>query len=99
MRFLGAFVPALVCPAAYPAHAEWFCVRSKSPKLLQGVGTDPKVIGRLSEAMAIGAEFEGTAINFKKCGTPFIMVWRVVPVKDSGEVVAWVAIQRQGSHV
>ena len=72
-------------------------VIGESPKILQGEGTDPKVISRLADALKSGADFEGTAINFKKDGTPFIMYWRVVPVKVSGEIQAWMAIQREGS--
>jgi len=74
-------------------------VIGKSPKFLQGVGTDQRVISRLAEALKSGGDFEGKAINFKKDGTPFVMHWRVVPVKVEGEIKAWVAIQREGSHV
>merc|ERR1719174_3669327 len=72
-------------------------VIGKSPKLLQGPGTDMKVLARLKESMQKGnGDYEGSAINYKKNGTPFIMHWRVVPVKVGGEVRAWVAIQREG---
>mmetsp|Transcript_2576 Transcript_2576/g.7227 ORF Transcript_2576/g.7227 Transcript_2576/m.7227 type:complete len:145 (+) Transcript_2576:88-522(+) len=74
-------------------------VIGKSPKILQGEGTDKKVIARIAEALKSGGDFEGKAINFKKDGTPFIMFWRVVPVKVGGVIKAWVAIQREGSHV
>jgi len=74
-------------------------VHGKSPKILQGEGTDKKVISRLNEALKCGGDFEGKAINFKKDGTPFIMYWRVLPVKVGGETKAWVAIQREGSHI
>jgi len=72
-------------------------VIGKSPKLLQGPGTDMKVLARLKQSMLQGkGDYEGSAINYKKDGTPFIMHWRVVPVKVDGEVKAWVAIQREG---
>jgi PAS domain S-box-containing protein len=72
-------------------------VLGKSPKLLQGPGTDMKVLARLKESMLKeNGEYEGSAINYKKNGTPFIMHWRVVPVKVGGKVKAWVAIQREG---
>merc|ERR1719491_1290020 len=70
-------------------------VIGKSPKLLQGDGTDKNVISRLAEALKSGGDFEGKAINFKKDGTPFIMHWRVMPVKVDGDIKAWVAIQRE----
>jgi len=75
-------------------------VIGKSPKLLQGPGTDQKVLKRLKESMQKGdGDYEGSAINYKKNGTPFIMHWRVVPVKVGGEVKAWVAIQREGQEI
>jgi len=72
----------------------------RSPKLLQGPGTDKKVLARLKESMQKGlGDYEGSAINYRKNGTPFIMHWRVVPVKVGGEIKAWVAIQREGSQI
>jgi len=71
----------------------------KTPRILQGPGTDSKVIARLSEALASGEKFEGKAINYKKDGTPFIMYWRVLPIKVGTRITAWVAIQREGSVI
>ena len=72
-------------------------VIGKTPRILQGPGTDEKVIVRLSDAMKSGGKFEGKAINYKKDGTPFIMYWRVLPIKVGEKITAWVAIQREGS--
>lgn len=74
-------------------------VIGQTPRILQGAGTDEKVIDRLSEALKTGGKFEGKAINYKKDGTPFIMYWRVLPVKSGRKIVAWVAIQREGSSI
>ena len=74
-------------------------VIGKTPRILQGNGTDEKVIARLSSALKSGGEFEGKAINYKKDGTPFIMYWRVVPVKINDKIHFWIAIQREGSHI
>jgi PAS domain S-box-containing protein len=75
-------------------------VIGKSPKLLQGPGTDMKVIARLKDSMTKGrGDYEGSAINYRKNGIPFIMHWRVVPVKVGGAIKAWVAIQREGSQI
>ncbi len=71
----------------------------KSPRILQGKGTDSKVIARLSAALKSGGKFEGKAINYKKDGTPFIMYWRVLPIKVGKKISAWVAIQREGSVI
>ena len=72
-------------------------VVGKTPRILQGTGTDKKVIAELRSALSTGRKFEGRAINYKKGGTPFIMHWRVLPVKRGGKIKAWVAIQRETS--
>lgn len=74
-------------------------VIGQTPRILQGTGTDRKVIKELSAALSAERKFEGKAINFKNGGTPFIMHWRVLPVKVGGKVRAWVAIQRETSGV
>lgn len=70
-------------------------VIGKDPRILQGPGTDRKVIDRIAAAIKAGGRFEGRAVNYKKDGTPFIMNWRMFPLKDAGKIVAWVAIQRE----
>ncbi len=74
-------------------------VIGKTPRILQGPGTDAKVIARLTDALKSGRKFEGKAINYKKDGTPFIMYWRVLPIKVGKKISAWVAIQREGSVI
>ena len=74
-------------------------VIGKTPRILQGPGTDEKVITRLSSALKLGEKFEGKAINYKKDGTPFIMYWRVLPIEVAKKITAWLAIQREGSVI
>lgn len=74
-------------------------VLGQTPRILQGPGTDRTVIKRLASALKSGSRFEGRAINYKKDGTPFIMLWRVVPIKVGRRITAWVAIQREGSII
>ena len=74
-------------------------VIGKTPKILQGAATDKKVIARLVDALKSDGRFEGKAINYKRNGTPFIMYWRVLPVKLSNKTKLWVAIQREGSVI
>ncbi|MGB5720263.1 MAG: PAS domain-containing protein [Woeseiaceae bacterium] len=70
-------------------------VLGKTPKILQGPATDKKVIARLAETLSAGGRFEGKAINYRKDGTPFLMHWRVVPVKLGKNTKVWLAIQRE----
>ena len=74
-------------------------VIGKTPRILQGPGTDKKVIERLATALKVGGRFEGKAINYKKDGTPFIMFWRVLPIKEGRKIIAWIAIQREGASI
>ncbi len=74
-------------------------VIGKTPRILQGPGTDTKVIARLVDALKSGRKFEGKAINYKKDKTPFIMYWRVLPIRVGKKITAWVAIQREGSVI
>lgn len=74
-------------------------VLGKTPKILQGAATDKTVIARLSKTLSNGGRFEGKAINYKKDGTPFLMHWRVVPVKLGKDTRVWLAIQRETSSI
>jgi len=74
-------------------------VVGKTPRILQGAGTDKKVINRLAVALKSGGKFEGKTINYRKDGTPFIMYWRVLPIKVGRKIEAWLAIQREGSVI
>jgi len=74
-------------------------VIGKTPRILQGEGTDKKVIDRLAEALEAGKKFEGKAINYKKDGTPFIMHWKVLPIKVGKNIESWIAIQREGTTI
>jgi PAS domain S-box-containing protein len=46
-------------------------VIGKTPRILQGVGTDKEVIDRLADALKSGKKFEGKAINYKKDGQKY----------------------------
>ena len=74
-------------------------VIGKTPRILQGVGTDKKVIGRLAVALKSGKKFQGKTVNYRKEGTPFIMYWRVLPIRVGKTTEAWIAIQREGSFI
>jgi PAS domain S-box-containing protein len=74
-------------------------VIGQTPRMLQGAATDKVVIDRLTTALKTGKKFEGKAINYKKDGTPFIMYWRVLPIKNGKNIEAWVAIQREGASI
>ena len=73
-------------------------VLGKDPKFLQGPATDPATIRQLVKDLNAAKTFEGRTINYRADGSPFIMHWRVLPVKSgrgaSAKVENYVAIQR-----
>ena len=70
-------------------------VIGKTPKILQGSATDRHVIDHLTDSLKNDSSFEGQTINYRKDGTPFIMNWRVLPLKINNQTKAWIAIQRE----
>ncbi len=71
-------------------------VIGKSPLLLQGPATEKAPLDELRRCMAKGKVFEGCAINYDSKKRPFVMHWRVVPVKvaTGRPVEYYIAIQR-----
>lgn len=69
-----------------------------SPNLLQGAKTDKAVLDRLRDDLSAGRVFEGSAVNYRKDGSEFIMYWRVFPVYDQQcKAVYFVALQQEQS--
>ena len=69
-------------------------VLGESPAFLQGPGTERAVLDQLVGDLAAGRMFEGRTVNYRKDGSPFIMNWRVVPVRSGEEITHYLAIQR-----
>ncbi len=74
-------------------------VIGKSPALLQGPATDKGSIDELRRCMHKGKVFEGRAVNYDSKKRPFVMHWRVVPVKLAKGKPAeyFIAIQRNAN--
>jgi PAS domain S-box-containing protein len=74
-------------------------VIGESPVLLQGAATEKAPLDELRRCMEKGKVFEGRAINYDRKKRPFVMHWRVVPVKlAKGKPAEYcIAIQRSGN--
>ncbi|MGD1974891.1 MAG: PAS domain-containing protein [Desulfobacterales bacterium] len=73
-------------------------VMGKSPSILQGPETDPKVVSRLDRDLAEGKLFFGKAINYRRDGSTFMMEWKIAPIRnDKDEITHFLAIQREAS--
>src|SRR5258706_132308 len=60
-----------------------------TPRILHGPRTEREVVDRLAANLDAGAPFLGQTWNYRKDGSPFVMRWRVDPVRDAdGRVTA-----------
>lgn len=67
----------------------------RSPRILQGPDTDRMVIDRLIRKIRAGEFFEGSTINYRKDGLPYVVQWNISPVRDAeGAIVAYISIQQ-----
>jgi PAS domain S-box-containing protein len=63
-------------------------------RFLQGVGTDPEAIARISAAIRAGRTVAETLVNYRSDGTPFWNQVVISPILDAaGEVTHYVGIQ------
>ncbi|MEF8794529.1 PAS domain-containing protein [Thiohalorhabdus sp.] len=70
-------------------------VLGATPRFLQGEDTDSAVLERLRTCISNNEVFEGSAINYRKDGTPFQMQWKVIPVATgNGPTTHYVTVQR-----
>lgn len=69
-----------------------------TPRMLQGPLTDRAVLDSLRAALSAGEKWTGTAINYRKDGSTFLLEWRIAPVRDDqGHLTHFVAFQRDAS--
>ncbi|TDH60760.1 PAS domain S-box protein [Dankookia rubra] len=67
----------------------------RTPRVLQGPGTDRAVLARMRAALKAGHSFRAEAVNYRKDGTEYIVEWLITPVLDrDGHIVHWVSAQR-----
>jgi PAS domain S-box-containing protein len=73
-------------------------VMGKSPSILQGPDTDPAVLNQLNQDLSEGRLFYGKAINYRKDGSPFMMEWKIAPIRnEKDEITHYLAIQREAN--
>lgn len=59
----------------------------KSPRILQGVGTDYDMLKRLRESLERGHSFQGETVNHRKDGRPYIVEWNIEPLRDAQGII------------
>ncbi|MBV9772845.1 MAG: PAS domain-containing protein, partial [Gemmatimonadetes bacterium] len=70
-------------------------VLGKTPRILQGTGTDPDTLRRIRAALERREPVRAEMLDYRKDGTPFWVEISIVPVRDeSGALVQWASVQR-----
>ena len=70
-------------------------IRGHDLKMLQGPDTDPEVIAHLRECLKTGRHFDGSTVNYRKDGSPYIVRWNISPVRDeAGVITNYVSVQQ-----
>lgn len=70
-------------------------VKGKSPRFLQGEGTDRATLIRLRETLERGEPFKAEILNYTKTGASYWLGLSIVPVRDGdGRITNFAAIER-----
>ncbi len=67
----------------------------RSPRFLQGPGTDRAELDRTRASLMAGEAFQGEALNYRADGSTYRVEWLITPVRaGDGRIAHWVAAQR-----
>lgn len=67
----------------------------RSPRILQGPGTNRDTLDRIVAGLRAGQEVQQKVLNYAKCGAPYWLDLRIVPLRDDvGKVIQFVAVER-----
>ncbi len=83
--------------AAFERMTGWSAAEltTLTPRILQGPETDRDTLQRLSANLRAGETFQGSTVNYRRDGSPFINEWSISPVNDDDGVPRYfVAVQR-----
>ncbi len=75
-------------------------ILGQNPRILQGPDTCGEVIRRLRQCLADGTFFQGSTINYRKDGRPYVVEWNISPVRSaSGEITHFLSLQQDISDL
>lgn len=67
----------------------------QNPRILQGEKSDRVMLAKLKEEIALGNNFVGQTVNYKKDGTPYYVKWSISPLKnDDEQIIAFISIHK-----
>lgn len=74
-------------------------ILGRSPRVLQGPGTDRVTLERIRQRLARGEGADETLLNYTREGRPFWAHLTITPLLDpAGRVTHWVSVQRDVTH-
>lgn len=83
--------PAFARMTGYEVHE----IIGRSPRFLQGPGTDRRALDELRAALETGEDARGEALNYRKDGSTYVVEWLITPVREAdGHITHWVSTQR-----
>ena len=72
----------------------------QTPRIFQGPETDRSVLDELRACLEQGRPFEGSTVNYRRDGSPYLVQWKTVPVAgDAGTPRYFVSVQRDLSLI
>jgi len=72
----------------------------QSPRLFQGVLSNPKILRRLKETLDAGQSFHGATINYRKDGHSYAVEWTISPIfGGDGKITHFFSLQKDLSNL
>jgi PAS domain S-box-containing protein len=72
----------------------------RSPKILQGEKTNPRILQNLKLNIAAGKPFHGAAINYRKNGEQYPVQWTIFSITDEhNDITHYVSVQKDLSRL
>ncbi|OHU84996.1 MULTISPECIES: PAS domain-containing protein [Pseudoalteromonas] len=67
----------------------------QSPRILQGSGSNHKVIAKITPALKQSGYFYGSSINYRKDGSAYPVEWNISEIRnEEGEVTHYISMQK-----
>ena len=74
-------------------------VIGRSPRVLQGPGTDRRDLDAVRRHLEAGEPFRSRTVNYRRDGAPFHLEWSITPIRDDdGRLTHWLSVQRDVSE-